>query len=71
MRAGLRYSDPAAVELRLRETAERRAAQLGELDRRPALPFSAMADWGEDGRIGPDAPIHSPFISRRRNLTLE
>ena len=69
--AGLRYSDPAAVERRLRETAERWAATLGELDRRPALRFNAMADWGEDGRIRPGAPVHSPFIRRRKSLELE
>jgi NAD(P)H dehydrogenase (quinone) len=69
--AGLRYSDPAIVEARLRATAERWAAALGDLDRRPIIPFNAMADWGDDGRIRPGAPVHSPFIRRRSQLDLE
>lgn len=69
--AGLRYSDPAVVEQRLRETAARWTELLGELDRRPAIPFNAMAEWGEDGRIRPGAAAHSPFIRHCRQLALD
>jgi len=35
------------------------------------IPFNRMAEWGTDGRIKPDAAIHSPFIRRRQKLDLE
>jgi NAD(P)H dehydrogenase (quinone) len=69
--AGLRYSDPATVEARLSDTAELWAASLRELDGRPTIPFNAMADWGGDGRIRPEAPVHSPFIRRKQRLALD
>ena len=69
--AGLRYSDPSVVEARLRSTAERWAATMGELDARPALAFNTMAEWGEDGRITAEAPVHSPFVRRKPRLVLE
>jgi uncharacterized protein (DUF1330 family) len=37
----------------------------------PAIPFNTMSDWGDDGRIVPDAPVFSPFIRRNRRLPLE
>jgi hypothetical protein len=30
-----------------------------------------MAEWGADGRIVTGAPVHSPFIRRRKQLQLE
>ena len=39
-------------------------------DRRPMIPFNRMAEWGANGRIVPEAPVHSPFIRRRRDLDL-
>jgi NAD(P)H dehydrogenase (quinone) len=30
-----------------------------------------MEEWGENGRIVPGAPIHSPFIRRKQHLELE
>jgi hypothetical protein len=29
-----------------------------------------MTEWGADGRIRPDAPVHSPVIRHRQNLDL-
>ena len=69
--AGLRYSDPATVEARLRGTGERLAATLAKVEDVPAIPFNTMAHWGEDGRIIPEAPVYSPFIRRKRCLSLE
>jgi NAD(P)H dehydrogenase (quinone) len=69
--AGLRYSDPATVETRLRGTVERLAATLAKVEDVPAIPFNTMAHWGEDGRIIPEAPVYSPFIRRKRRLSLE
>ena len=37
----------------------------------PSIPFNRMAEWGSDGRIKPDAPLHSPFIRRKREVELE
>lgn len=69
--AGLRYSDPATVEARLAGVARDWAARLARLDAIAAIPFNAMAHWGEDGHIRPDAPVHSPFIRRKQRLALE
>ena len=69
--AGLRYSEPAIVETRLQAIAEDWAAALGRLDDIPVIPFNRMAEWGADGRIRPDAPVHSPFIRRKQSLDLE
>lgn len=69
--AGLRYSDPAVVETRLKRVAEDLGATLRGLDRLAVIPFNRMAEWGTDGRITPGAPVHSPFIRRKRELALE
>lgn len=69
--AGLRYSDPSTVEARLAGVAQDWAARLARLDEVSTIPFNTMAEWGEDGHIRPDAPVHSPFIRRRKDLALE
>ena len=69
--AGLRYSDPATVEARLERVAASWASTLAKLEDVPAIPFNTMAHWGEDGRIVPEAPVHSPFIRRKQRLPLE
>lgn len=69
--AGLRYSDPAVVEARLKRAAEDFCAVLPKAHKRAAIPFNRMAEWGPDGRIRPEAPVHSPFIRRKRHLDLE
>lgn len=68
--AGLRYSDASVVEARLRQVETDLDATLRVLDRRPTIPFNRMAEWGANGRILPGAPVHSPFIRRKRNLDL-
>ncbi len=69
--SGLRYSDPAAIEERLSAIVTDFRATLPRLDRRATIPFNRMEEWGEDGRIVPGAPVHSPFIRRKQRLELE
>jgi NAD(P)H dehydrogenase (quinone) len=69
--AGLRYSDPATVEARLRRIAEGWSATLAKLEDVPVIPFNTMSQWGDDGRITPEAPVYSPFMRRKQRLELE
>lgn len=69
--AGLRYSDPAAVEARLEGIVEEFRAALPRVGERATIPFNRKAEWGKDGRIAPGAPVHSPFIRRKKHLELE
>lgn len=69
--AGLRYSDPATVEVRLNRVADNWAAELENIERRATIPFNTKAQWGADGRIVADAPVYSPFIRRTQVLDLE
>ena len=69
--AGIRYSDPTAVETRLKGILDSFGAAFGDLDTRPMIPFNRKAEWGADGRIVPVAPVYSPFIRRKEKLDLE
>jgi NAD(P)H dehydrogenase (quinone) len=69
--AGLRYSDPAAVEERLRAIVDEFRAVLPRAGERATIPFNRKDEWGEDGRIVPGAPVYSPFIRRKEHLELE
>jgi NAD(P)H dehydrogenase (quinone) len=69
--AGLRYSDPAAVEGRLRTIVADFRAALPRIGRRDTIAFNRMEEWGPDGRLAPGAPVHSPYIRRRQQLELE
>jgi hypothetical protein len=44
---------------------------LDAIDERSPIPSNRMAEWGPDGRIKPGAPVHSPFVRRRKKLELE
>ena len=68
---GLRYSDPAAVEARLVAIVAEYRDALPRFLQRGSVPFNRMDEWGQDGRIAPGAPVHSPFIRRRQRLELE
>jgi len=68
--AGLRYSEPGVVEARLDGVCRDYAARLKAIEQEAPLPFHAMSDWGEDGRIKPSAPVYSPFIRHREHLEL-
>ena len=68
--AGLRYSDASVVAARLRAVENDIETALGELDRRPTVPYNRMDEWGADGRIKPEAPVHSPFMRRKQRLDL-
>ncbi len=69
--AGLRYSDPAAVEDRLRAVVTDFRAALPRAAHRETVPFNRMEEWGPDGRIAQGAPVHSPFVRRKQRLDLE
>jgi NAD(P)H dehydrogenase (quinone) len=69
--AGLRYSDASVVEARLKRVEDDLGAALHDVDGRAVIPFNRMAEWGADGRIVPGAPVHSPFVRRKRQLALE
>jgi len=69
--AGLRYSDPAVVEARLKAIADAFRAALPRVGERATIPFNRKSEWGADGRIVPGAPVYSPFIRRKRHLELE
>ncbi len=69
--AGLRYSDASVVTQRLKRIEQDWRGALSRLDDRPVIPFNRMGEWGSDGRILADAPVHSPFIRRKKRLDLE
>ena len=69
--AGLRYSDPAEIEARLKTVVADFRAALPNHHERATIPFNRMEDWGVDGRIKPGAPVHSAFVRRKRVLELE
>ena len=68
--AGLRYSDAATIEARLKKIETEWAATLKTIDKIPTVPFNAMADWGADGLIKPEAPSFSAFMRRKEHLDL-
>ncbi len=68
--AGLRYSDPVEIEARLKSIVTDYHESLLRLDERPVIRFNRMAEWGEDGRIRPEAPVHSAFVRRKRELDI-
>jgi NAD(P)H dehydrogenase (quinone) len=68
---GLRYSDPTAIEARLKGIVADFRAALARVGERATIPFNRMAEWGEDGRIVASAPVYSPFVRRKRRLELE
>jgi NAD(P)H dehydrogenase (quinone) len=69
--AGLRYSDAAAVDDRLKAIVADFRVAVPRLAERETIPFNRMEEWGPDGRIVPEAPVHSPFIRRKPRLVLE
>jgi NAD(P)H dehydrogenase (quinone) len=69
--AGLRYSDPAAIEERLQAIAADFRTLLPRVSQRATIPFNRMAEWGADGRLAPGAPVHSAFVRRRPQLEIE
>ena len=69
--AGLRYSDDAVVEERLKQIEKDWIARLQAVDQLPVVPFNGMADWGDDGRIKPASAVHSPFIRHKAQLDIE
>ena len=69
--AGLRYSDEDVIAARLKKIEADWVARLQAIEDEPAIPFNGMADWGDDGRIKPDAPAYSPFIRHRETLEID
>jgi NAD(P)H dehydrogenase (quinone) len=69
--AGLRYSDPSVVDRRLKGIEADLAVALRAVSARQTIEFNRMDEWGADGRIKPDAPVHSPFVRHKERLELE
>ena len=69
--AALRYSAPEVVAARLAAIVAEFRAVLPRIGERATLKFNRMDEWGEDGRIVPGAPVHSPFIRRKQHLDLQ
>lgn len=69
--AGLRYSDPIAVEQRLQNIVSAFRSELPMAAERATIPFNRMAEWGDDGRIVSAAPAYSPFIRHKAHIELE
>jgi NAD(P)H dehydrogenase (quinone) len=69
--SGLRYSDVGTVETRLKDVTNEWAETLSRVESIPTIPFNAMAHWGNDGHVKPDAPVFSPFIRHKKHLALE
>ncbi len=69
--AALRYSEPGIIEARLRGIVEALRAELPQAGTRRIVPFNRKAEWGADGRIVAQAPVHSAFVRRKRDLALE
>ena len=65
------YSDASTVENRLRAVVANFRDALPRLGERETVPFNRMEEWGPDGRIAADAPVHSPFVRRKQRLELE
>jgi len=61
----------AALHARLRAITDEFRTVLPGIDTRATIPFNRKAEWGEDGRIVPGAPVYSPFIRRKQHLDLE
>jgi NAD(P)H dehydrogenase (quinone) len=68
---GLRYSEPAIVEDRLKCVEEDYRVALQNVKQREIIPFNQMAEWGANGRIKAEAAVYSPFIRRKQHLALE
>lgn len=69
--AGIQYSDRDVIEKRLVQIQDDLAARLRNLDRVPIIPFNKMSDWTADGHIECTAPVFSPFMRHRQELTLK
>lgn len=68
--AGLKYSDEETIATRLRDIEADWTRELASISDRAIIPFNRMADWGADGHITAEAPVHSPFMRRRKQLDL-
>ena len=69
--AGLRSSDPDAIEARLKTIVADFRAALPRASERATIPFNRMDEWGDDGRIKAGALVHSAFVRRKERLELE
>ena len=69
--AGLRYSDAATIEDRLKAVVAEFRAAVPRFVERETVPFNRMEEWGPDGRIKPGAPVYSPYVRRKQRLVLE
>lgn len=68
--AGLRYSDPHEVAMRLEKIQADYISRLQTVETEAVLQFNGMDDWGGNGRIKASAPAYSPFIRHRERLEI-
>ena len=68
--AGLRYSGADVLAARLQRIESDLAARMHRIDQSPTIPFNRMSEWGDLGRMKPDAPAYTPFIRHREKLDL-
>jgi len=69
--SGLRYSGNDIVEKRLAGICEDYVRRLGAIESEGCILFNRMSEWGDDGRIIPGAPVHSPFMRHRERLEID
>jgi NAD(P)H dehydrogenase (quinone) len=69
--AGLRYSNPTVVDHRLHKIDSAFRTEMPLVRERATIPFNHMAEWGDDGRILPAAPVYSPFVRSKKRLKLD
>ncbi|MBL4722056.1 MAG: NAD(P)H-dependent oxidoreductase [Alphaproteobacteria bacterium] len=66
--SGAHNARPDDSEERLQRAQDDYISRLKNIENEPTMPFNTMSDWGEDGRIKPSAPAHSPFIRHSERL---
>ena len=66
--SGSHNARPADADERLQQAQDDYVTRLQNIENEPTMPFNTMSDWGEDGRIKPSAPAHSPFIRHSEQL---
>ena len=60
--SGIQYSDPSVMAERVQGYKDGLTDRLRRLDELEPLRFNGWDDWDEEGKLKPDAPVHSPFM---------
>jgi NAD(P)H dehydrogenase (quinone) len=62
---------PTVVDHRLHKIDSAFRTEMPLVRERATIPFNHMAEWGDDGRILPAAPVYSPFVRSKKRLKLD